>query len=69
MILSARNLFLQYLQSIKGSENDSICPDAFQTLGFKKIAESNPTIFAFEVIKYFHHKDLRLFFNRTPRGP
>ena len=44
--LSALYLALQLLQSVKGSEKPSKCPEAFQTLGFIKIAASRPTLYS-----------------------
>ena len=43
--LSALCLVLHSLQSINGSENPPICPDATHVSGFINIAASNPTIF------------------------
>ena len=44
--LSALNLDLQFLQSVKGSEKPSKCPEAFHTSLFIKIAESKPTLYS-----------------------
>ena len=42
--LSARKRILHFLQSILGSLNESICPDAFQVVGFIRIAASTPYV-------------------------
>ena len=45
IILSALKRDLHSLQSISGSENVLICPDASHVFGFIKIAASSPTLF------------------------
>ena len=67
--LSALYLVLQFLQSINGSENVEMCPDASHTLGFIKIALSNPTLLTSSWINFCFQAFLILFFNSAPTGP
>ena len=63
---SARYLFLESLLSISGSLKASTWPEAFQTSGCIKIAESSPTILSCINNMASHQYLLMLFFNSTP---
>jgi hypothetical protein len=67
--LSARKRSWQCLQSTSGSAKLARCPDAFHTVEFEMIAESNPIALGTFVTNSFHHKALMLFFSKTPSGP
>src|SRR3989344_3664295 len=66
---SALKLRLHEVQSTRGSEKFSRCPDASQILGLMRIAASRPTMSSRPCTYLFHHERLMLFFSSTPRGP
>src|SRR3990167_1275391 len=69
IISSALNRWWHFLHSTSGSTKLLTCPLASQTLGFVIIAPSIPTISSCSLVSHFHHKDFRLFFISTPKGP
>ena len=67
--LSARNLSLHALQSIRGSAKPPRCPEATHVCGFIRIAQSTPTLYGLSCTNFCHHAFLTLFLSSTPRLP
>jgi len=66
---SARNRFLQCLQSTRGSVKPATWPDASQTLGCIRIAASSPSMSSRSCTMERHQRSLMFFLSSTPSGP